>query len=407
MRESGEFFISGYIMPPRNDKAFSDLKESGLNHIYIDYTIKDEIRETALDFCDKYGLKAIIMSCWGRMDNPSYKRVTAGVKKHPSFAGVNGLDEPLLEEIDDIEKEYISFKNDFPEKTFYTNMVNRGVPIKFVTAKEGKTHADLMERYAALVEKMDYGRTVSMTIYPLLHAQNGASSLAAHHLMSLYDLSVCAKKTGADMYHFIQAMPFRDTHRKPEEADIRFQVNCGLAFGAKGVQYFCYRTPDANWEFNGKQFAMVTIEGEKTDIYYSVQKVNKELFALEEQYFAYSYERTYAVKGGVTNCGTEAFNAFYKIAAGKPEGLSYVYSTTDCVIGEFGGKGKKAYYFVNYTDPAYGKDCYVEFAADCTGAAYAVIRGETRKIYREHGRYCLLLKAGEGAFVTFSETEEI
>ena len=125
MNHEKDFFISGYLMPPRTDEAFSDLKAAGLNHIYIDYTEREQVRSEAFSLCDRWGIGAIVMTCWSRHDQPSFARVTAGVAGHPSFVGVNGLDEPLYEELDGIEREYDAFQARFPDKASGASALRR------------------------------------------------------------------------------------------------------------------------------------------------------------------------------------------------------------------------------------------------------------------------------------------
>lgn len=385
-------------MPPRTEIAFKDLKESGLTHIYVDYTLNDGIREEALSLCDKFGLKAVVMTCWSRYDRPSYKKVVKNAALHESFDGVNGLDEPIWEDMDGIEKEYAGFSEEYGGKTFYVNMVNRNVPHKFVAEREDITYEKLLDRYAAFVGRMTCKRTVSMTVYPLMKDESGESMLNPGHLLSLRDLAECARKAGADMYFFVQAMPFRTTHRKPEEEDIRFQVNCGLCFGAKGVQYFCYRTPDPNWEFSETQYAMVKADGTKTDIYASVQRVNRELSALAGEYLSFTYKKTYAVRGRSGKNGTEAFDGFYSDGS-LPQRMDYFYSSENSVVGEFERDGRRAYYIVNYTDPARKAESYTEFSLGGQQACFVTVRGRKTRITAAYGKFCLLLRPGDGAFV--------
>ncbi len=399
MRNKGEFFISGYIMPPRTEDCFKDLKDSGLTHIYIDYTADEGKRVEALDYCERYGIKAIVMCSWSRYDNPSYKAVTKNAPKYHCFDGVNGLDEPLVEEFDGIENEYDGFKKDFPDKTFYVNLVNAGVPQKFISSDESKPYSVMIERYAEFVKKIKFDKTVSMTVYPLMHDEE-KTFLNPSHLKSFKYLSKCAKDTGAELYFFVQTMPFRTTHRKPEEEDIRFQVNCGLAFGAKGVQYFCYRTPDANWEFNGEQYSMVTIDGKKTDTYYSVKKVNEELAFIAKDYLQLEYMDTYSVKGELAFT-TPSFLNFHEEKP-LPNDLTYYYSLHDSLIGEFKGiNGEKAFQIVNYTDPSYKKSNFIEFALKGKTECKVSVRGVSKTVKATHGRFSVILEPGDGAFITF------
>ena len=406
MRQGNSFFISGYLMPPRTEAAFSDLKKSGLTHIYIDYTPDEQKRETALTFCDRFGMKAIVMSCWGRADGPSYKNVIKNAAAHPSFDGVNGLDEPVWEDMEGVEREQAGFAKDCLGKAFYVNMVNRNVPQRFVAQDESISHADLMQRYVALVARMPCRRTVSMTIYPLMRGEDGENMLNPGHLLSLADLAACAQRADADMYFFVQAMPFRATHRKPEEADIRFQVNCGLCFGAKGVQYFCYRTPDPNWEFSETQYAMIKADGTKTDIYDSVRKVNAELAALADEYFSYTYMRTYAVRGRLGKNGAESFDRFYTDGS-LPPGMDAFYCSENAVIGAFAKGGAHGYQVVNYTDPSRGASCYIEFSLHGAAECFVTLRGQRQRLAPSYGKFCLLLEAGDGAFIAADTGETL
>ncbi len=399
MRNKDRFFISGYLMPPRNEACFCDLRDSGLTHIYIDYTQDEEIRKKALDYCERFGIKAIVMCAWSRYDNPSYKAVTQNAGKYTCFDGVNGLDEPLVEEFAGIEREYAGFSEDFPRKTFYINLVNAGVPQKFISADESKPYPFMMERYAEFVRNIKFDKTVSMTIYPLMHDEE-KTFLNPAHLKSFEYLSKCAKETGAELYFFVQTMPFRTTHRKPGEADIRFQVNCGLAFGAKGVQYFCYRTPDPNWEFSGEQYAMVKPDGERTDLYYAVKTVNAELGALASEYLPFEWSAAYSVKGKLAFT-TTSFESFHKEKP-LPDDITYYDCLYDSVIGAFEGEnGRKALQIVNYTDPSHKRNNYIEFALKDRTECSVTVRGERRVIKALHGRFSLLLAPGDGAFITY------
>ncbi len=398
MNES-QFFISAYLMPPRTKQGFIDLKASGINHIYIDYTEKTDIRESALSLCDEYGISAIVMTCWGRADNPFFLRVTEGVEKHKSFVGVNGLDEPVVEDFESIEKEYDAFQKAFPDKTFFVNMVNCGVPHKFIANAEDLDYDDLQKRYEDFVGKMSYGKTVSMTIYPLLHDENRVPYMHPKHLQSLYRLAEMSKKTSAPMYYFIQTMPFRTTHRKPEERDIRFQVSCGLAFGAKGVQYFCYRTPDPNWEFADTQYAMIWKDGRKTDIYHSVKTVNGELQFLAKDYLPLQYEGTATHYSDVPTTHTETFSEYARNSYPLPDEIKSFYSTEDVIVGVFKDGDKKAYYVVGYNEPSQRKNTFVELSIEGVTKVEITVRDKKTVKNKVFDKISFALKDGEGALI--------
>ena len=47
---------------------------------------------------------------------------------------------------------------------------------------------------------------------------------------------------GVPFWNFFNTMPY-GSHTDPTEAQLRWQINASLAYGAKGVMYFCYWTP--------------------------------------------------------------------------------------------------------------------------------------------------------------------
>jgi hypothetical protein len=49
-------------------------------------------------------------------------------------------------------------------------------------------------------------------------------------------------------WNFFNAMPFGG-HSDPSEAQIRWQIFTSLAYGAKGVLYFCYFSPAGHGTF--------------------------------------------------------------------------------------------------------------------------------------------------------------
>ena len=59
----------------------------------------------------------------------------------------------------------------------------------------------------------------------------------------------------------------------PTEAQMRWQIYSSLAYGAKGVLYFCYYTPDGD-EFP-KGGAIITRDDRKTRHYYEAQRINR------------------------------------------------------------------------------------------------------------------------------------
>ena len=88
-----------------------------------------------------------------------------------------------------------------------------------------------------------------------------------------------AEENEIPFWTFIQTIGFGLVNRRPQsKADIAFQVYTDLAYGAKGIQHFCYWQPLTS-DGNGTVFteAMISKDGQKTDIYEYAQAVNLEI----------------------------------------------------------------------------------------------------------------------------------
>ena len=70
-------------------------------------------------------------------------------------------------------------------------------------------------------------------------------------------------------------------YRRPSESDIRWKQFTNLAYGAKGLWYFCYWGPH-RWDDRGWDTKSIvnSTTGEPTDLYYQVKKLNKAVLAM-------------------------------------------------------------------------------------------------------------------------------
>ena len=73
-------------------------------------------------------------------------------------------------------------------------------------------------------------------------------------------------------WNFFNTMPF-GPHFDPTEAQLRWQIYTSLAYGAKGVLYFCYWTPSGGEFPTGG--AIITTEGRKTRHYEEARRINQ------------------------------------------------------------------------------------------------------------------------------------
>lgn len=109
---------------------------------------------------------------------------------------------------------------------------------------------------------------VSFDRYPLL-SEGREDANYFHNWKIVRD---AALRADVPAWVFIQTLAYNG-HREPTAAELLWQINISLAYGAKGIQYFTYWTPEAA---RGEGFgpALITVDGKRTSRYYAAQKIN-------------------------------------------------------------------------------------------------------------------------------------
>jgi hypothetical protein len=87
-----------------------------------------------------------------------------------------------------------------------------------------------------------------------------------------------ALRAGIPFWNFFNTMPY-GPHTDPTEAQLRWQVYSSIAYGAKGVLYFCYYTPGPGGEFP-KGGAIIETNDRRTRHYYQARRLNEQLVNL-------------------------------------------------------------------------------------------------------------------------------
>jgi len=257
--EQDRFAIGFWVDPPMDDLADARYREiADANFTLVLGGFGANTREKAvrqLELCDKYGLKALITShgiaadelpdgaaCWG------YK-----IRDEPNAADFPALRE-RLDEIRAARPGKLGFINLFPN---YANARQLG--------------ADSYEEHVARFMEVVGTDVLSMDHYPVMKpgADSRPSYCANLEVMRKYSL-----QHGVPFWNFFNCMPF-GPHADPTEAQLRWQIYTSVAYGAKGVLYFCYYTPFSH-EFP-KGGAIIARDGRRTRHYGEAQRINAAL----------------------------------------------------------------------------------------------------------------------------------
>lgn len=255
----GKIPVGMWVTPPdgyRTEDAFRLISESGINVVngfgYSEDT--DEEVKTVLDCCQKYGLKylysslSIEESIKSYKENPEAELISSAMEQidkfagHPAYAGQLFIDEPSVSYFDTL-KEYITeYKKRHSDKLCYVNML----PYYALAGTGSSRYEDYVDTWIDKTSPAFY----SYDSYPLIDYDPTQEGYRAEMEDFYYNLDLLRAKTlenGIPLWTFVATLGYQHAsepnRREPTREELRWQVFSNLAFGAKGLQYFCYWTP--------------------------------------------------------------------------------------------------------------------------------------------------------------------
>ncbi len=266
-----EMPVIAYIGVPgwRNvDEEFKTFSECGFTVSLNTYTSLDTLLK-ACDYAEKYGVR-IIGGCQEMFDEP--QRAANALKDKKGFYGYLLKDEPSLLEIREMNEEMQRLKTVDSTHTFYVNLFPNYYPEWIEPSQTAKSYPEYVHALAQTP-----CRQLSFDYYPVTSA--GIRSTWYNNLEMIRKVSI---ETGKPFWAFVLSMPHDvpstpDTYYpQPNIGSLRLQVYSNLAYGAQAIQYFTYWTPG---DVQGLHFhdAPISPEGQKTNTYWLVQRMNREL----------------------------------------------------------------------------------------------------------------------------------
>ena len=250
------FAIGFWVDPPVDDKAdarYAEIAAANFTMVIGGFgarTPETVARQIAL--CEKHGLKAVV----SRAGLPPDK-----LPDGPAVWGYMIRDEPNAKDFAALRKVCDGIRAARPGKMCYINLYPNYANEKQLGTK---TYDEHVRRFADEVETA----LLSMDHYPIMHPDRDARHAYCENLEVM---RVHALRRNVPFWNFFQSMPFGG-HMDVTEAQIRWQVYTSLAYGAKGVLYFCYYTP-AGGEFP-KGGAIITRQDRRTRHYDQAKRIN-------------------------------------------------------------------------------------------------------------------------------------
>jgi len=406
-----------FTPPISTEAGYKQYADCGFDMAIIDPSVpygSDEYLQF-FKWCDKFGMNAIPMCVnWdkgvengGPCEFPrTYDKTD--YTQFKSFVGAYMADEPEMKTWDKLLENMQRFEKFYPGKFAYVNLsanyCAKELLDKFPLDSEGYGHDCARGTVDAfcdtVLNKIQGEKILSFDYYPLKIMEDGRNVLI-HDWLWAYDFySVKARDYGYTAWVFIQTTGAKNheyirARELKSPADYRFQSSIALAYGFSGIGSFCYQS-------FFKPYKALIMDGEPTEGYYYVQKVNKELHKFSPLYERYSWKcaglnvgidtRDYAqtcLKRMINNVTN-----YDKIKLEKTE--------SDLVIGEFVKDESKqyAYMLVNYVEPSEKKRNYITISFKEPTTSVNVWRRGVKKERKVVGnKLKLIVSTGDYAFV--------
>lgn len=281
----GEVAVGLWVTPPadyQTSEEYARIRECGINFVngfhYFENSNSRILK--VLDYCEENNLKFFANKATVAEDIIKYSKnadkslLTKFIDeiepyaKHPAFAGELLMDEPGKSLFGAVSAFTKAFEKAYPDKMWHVNLF----PSYATGGIQAPNYNDYISNWLLTVPS----KHISYDSYPLL-ATGGIINDYFYNLDIIRSKSRFRK---IPFWTFIQTLSIAGTpgvpdRREPSETDIRWQVWTNLAFGAKGIQYFCYWTPGNGSEQFGE--ALIGLNGEKTVRYDYVKKINNDI----------------------------------------------------------------------------------------------------------------------------------
>lgn len=400
----------------QTEEHYRNIIDCGFNGISAIYEYEEEEYVTALEFCDKFGLKMLVRDqkgleayvtkelcktgmdakTWLLKEGDGLKSRLDGYQKYSSFAGILAADEPHSGKFENLRVLQDWFKQRYPDKEFEINLLPDYASAEQLTGDETAEH-DYQKHIDDFVNVVapEY---LSYDHYALcIDPTTKRPYLRASYLKNLEVVAKKAKEIGVPFKVFLLTLGHWDFRTVSTYEDIAWQIYTSLAYGAAGAQTFTYWTMLGYPPGNAARVTtgVVGAQGELLPAWYAMKEVLHEARAFEKAYFSYRWEKCIYFLAGESNPMTEL------LEKNKDELLLDVKTDNDLIVGCFTNQNKRAYLIANITDPADKSSVQAKLQFSSNGKAKIWQGGRAYNIDERNG-YTLQLRAGEGVLL---ETE--
>jgi len=265
---SGPEFPIGAFWPPSMQRRFNllerfqEMKDAGFTWTFVGSNDDDKevpYVHSTLDFTDQLGLKAVVVN-WPEKALERRDEFT----RHPSFAGFRLTDEPPAAEFPRYATGSAALRAAAPNLLLNINLLP-DLGVGHPTMPSG--WREYIHEFVGAVrpDMLSYDR------YPLY--DDGTDH--ANYCGEWREFRAAGLGAGVPTWIYILSVPHW-RYRSPSAAELAWQVNVSLAYGCKGIQYFCYWSPEPPPSYGA---ALIDYEGNRAPLYGYATTLNKSWLA--------------------------------------------------------------------------------------------------------------------------------
>ena len=282
-----------------------------------------------LSLAEKVGIQAFVLDDrghvydWGKGVDPEVARKNVSslieeVKDHPSVFGYYVCDEPTQRDLQGVGVVTRIFRELDPKKWPYVNMLPNSADPHDIGENYEKFLNDFIEAADPNIISVD-----DYTLMAGIEEKN--PGITARYYLNMKQMREAAAKKGIPFWNIILSMPHR-SFVEPTLGNMARQVYTSLAYGAKGLSYFCYFTNHSE----GSRLGPIDIHGDKTPTWDIVRSLNKDVHGLAPVLNKLTVKRNYFL--GKVPIGSEAPPKDAWITNKNPDDPT---ANPDILVGEF------------------------------------------------------------------------
>lgn len=242
-------------------ERFRDIHKAGFNACLCSCDTKEDIIKT-LKVAESHNIKLIIFS-HPIMRHP--EKVVPLIKDHPSMWQYYLADEPVMDNLkglQDIQQRIARY--DKEAKCYINLLPNSGKQVLKAIGVE--KYPDYLKAFSTIQQPQ-----ISYDFYPV----QGKTVRGDVWYKVLDDIRAESLRTGRPFWAYILCVP-HFIYPMPTMGHLRLQCYANLAYGAQGIQYFSYSTPEVTGEYDFHDGPLLR-NGKKSSTYKLVKKMNAEL----------------------------------------------------------------------------------------------------------------------------------